>query len=886
MRKLSRKMQNLQMIKKMEHLRMFGKAKFLLIALIMAITGFSVSAQNYTDPVAAKNAIAAAPLNGVVRIDNIDWYVVKKQNSTSAMLVTVHPIQALANVQFSLITVHNNVYEGSNLQGKLTTYFNAYATSLLNVIRQIAVMPTIGNVSDNKSLTFLTLPKSPITPAGSQRKDVLFALTYRDVVDWNGPSNFVFSSSYYHRWWTRTGNSAIPSYAYEVNIPGGVVNGTADVSSSLEVAVGVWVACGASQYSISGKLTGGDVANKPVTYKIGTGANQSVQTDVNGNYIIPNIDGGSVVLITPPYQAEYTVDPTTITTPPLTSNLTNQNFNYYKLTVSGCANEGVLLYKEDFGGNNQSDPSTSPVGLPPGSSDFNYGAGTGFYTITKNPHYIYPSEFHSTSDHTYPNDDTRGYMMFIDPDLGDIGKIFYQTEMNDLCDVASVSFSAWFMSINSLVSGVALPKIELQLVDKYTNAVYYTTGDQTIPYGNTWTQRGFDFELPPGVNNVKLRILNKENLTRGNDLAIDDIEIRLCVPPVIIPTDTLTACEGVPFDLVGYYNDDGSFGNNLVYRWEYSVTGNINHPNEWTPILGSEGTTTTGIVVSSYTIPSVALSNAGYYRLVVGKTSAMSWNCRSSSKLVYLIVTGASTASQINVSGATICANNTATLIASSTGITAPEYKWYGSLTGNDLLFTGAAFTTPLLSETTTYYVSVSGEGVCEGANNATGRKPVTVTVYAPSTGDITTPDPLCVNGTTTMSSSVGGGTWRSLNPDIVQVTNAATGAIKGLNAGTATIVYTVTDGDCINADAVEVTVLPTSNSSLITIEKTSPVCANDLVEITVWADDVIDPIFKWYISANETTPFFTGNYYTTSDLTEDTIYYITVSGKNYCAEK
>jgi hypothetical protein len=72
MKKSSKKVQNMQMIKKMEHLRMFGKVKFLFIALMMAMTGFSVSAQNYTDAAAAKNAIAGASLNSVIRIDNVD----------------------------------------------------------------------------------------------------------------------------------------------------------------------------------------------------------------------------------------------------------------------------------------------------------------------------------------------------------------------------------------------------------------------------------------------------------------------------------------------------------------------------------------------------------------------------------------------------------------------------------------------------------------------------------------------------------------------------------------------------------------------------------------------------------------------------------------------
>jgi hypothetical protein len=41
--------------------------------------------------------------------------------------------------------------------------------------------------------------------------------------------------------------------------------------------------------------------------------------------------------------------------------------------------------------------------------------------------------------------------------------------------------------------------------------------------------------------------------------------------------------------------------------------------------------------------------------------------------------------------------------------------------------------------------------------------------------------------------------------------------------------------------------------------------------------------VFKWYASQNSSTPFHTGNSYTTSALTADTTFYISVSGSNYC---
>jgi hypothetical protein len=222
----------------------------ILFALTCILAMPSAWAQNYTDVASAQNAIKNASLNSVITINGMEWYVVKKYpatNSTAAMLVSRRPVQVLGPIPFNLVTNHNNIYEGSNLQSKITYFYDAYSTSLLNVIKQIAVQPVIGNMNDNLSTNFVTNPKLPTIPVGSQKKDVLFALTYRDAWDWNGTSNFIFNANYYFRWWTRTGNSGVPTYAYEVNIHGGTINGTADVSSNgtIDVVVGVWVSCGA-----------------------------------------------------------------------------------------------------------------------------------------------------------------------------------------------------------------------------------------------------------------------------------------------------------------------------------------------------------------------------------------------------------------------------------------------------------------------------------------------------------------------------------------------------------------------------------------------------------------------------------------------------------------
>jgi hypothetical protein len=86
------------------------------------------------------------------------------------------------------------------------------------------------------------------------------------------------------------------------------------------------------------------------------------------------------------------------------------------------------------------------------------------------------------------------------------------------------------------------------------------------------------------------------------------------------------------------------------------------------------------------------------------------------------------TASDIDVSGSlTVCSGQSATLTASSTTVASPVFKWYRSQIYATPFHEGPSYTTPALTATTTYYVSVSNAEVCE--NSPGKRKEVTVTV-------------------------------------------------------------------------------------------------------------------------------------------------------------
>jgi uncharacterized repeat protein (TIGR01451 family) len=68
-----------------------------------------------------------------------------------------------------------------------------------------------------------------------------------------------------------------------------------------------------------------------------------------------------------------------------------------------------------------------------------------------------------------------------------------------------------------------------------------------------------------------------------------------------------------------------------------------------------------------------------------------------------------------------------------------------------------------------------------------------------------------------------------------------------------------------------------------ITVNGTTGICYGTNTALTASAPGVTTPVFQWYKSQAESTPFHTGASYTTSLLTVDTTFYISVKGDDAC---
>ena len=317
--------------------------------------------------------------------------------------------------------------------------------------------------------------------------------------------------------------------------------------------------------------------------------------------------------------------------------------------------DGTLLFREDFGGNDVNDPlvSYTPVAsIDPSyiqihnwgycEPNCNENMGYGRYLVAKrgyrNSSYRDHSAWHIMDDHTYPNDTTRGYLLEIDGGSNNV--TFYETEIYDLCPGSRLTFSAYVANVTTaghhVSSRSAHPKLSFILSDPETGQQLARYDTDTIPpdwslRGQSWKLSaqwhlvGMNFEVPEGVDAVKLSIINNVNSSTGNDFALDDIEIRLCAPPVTIIGPT-KICQGEPATLMADFTNDGTFTEPLEYKWWYSADSVI-----WTEMPG--------LIGENLTTNAVQKADAGWYKVAVsGEDNIERVNCRAMSEPFRLTV--------------------------------------------------------------------------------------------------------------------------------------------------------------------------------------------------------------------------------------------------------
>ena len=164
------------------------------------------------------NPSATINVNDTVNIDNYNWYIVKKATvlgpngeSMNCFLLACTVIRNFNNGVTSSFGTSIN-YEGSLLQDRMETRHLRDSPT----IKAIAVRPDL-DLANPDPKNAVTTPTGVM--AGSQTKDIMFAMSYKDAVDWNGAKESPlikqlsdYGSNSVVRFWLRTPRTSAEIY--------------------------------------------------------------------------------------------------------------------------------------------------------------------------------------------------------------------------------------------------------------------------------------------------------------------------------------------------------------------------------------------------------------------------------------------------------------------------------------------------------------------------------------------------------------------------------------------------------------------------------------------------------------------------------------------------
>ena len=315
---------------------------------------------------------------------------------------------------------------------------------------------------------------------------------------------------------------------------------------------------------------------------------------------------------------------------------------------------GTILFREDFGGNDPSDPITSKERLTTMSSRYiqsfdvisrvysgkfvvaKHGWQNNLNTSTTETQY---SQWFIQDDHTYPNDYTRGYLLEVDGIGGN--DAFYMTRF-DVCHEMDLSFSAYVANVLEPGHNFARPKVRFLIQDERTmDTIWEQSSGKIEPAPADYSQHGLpttmsapwhlvgaSFHVPAGVDVIRLSIFNDESSGSGNDFAMDDIEIRLCKPEVSILSGH-EVCLDSSYVFEANVTADGGFQQPYNYLWQYATDSLEFNSDGWTNVVLGE----------TLSFDSIKPENEGWYRLCVTSAGVNVVNkraCRAMSEPFHL----------------------------------------------------------------------------------------------------------------------------------------------------------------------------------------------------------------------------------------------------------
>ncbi len=332
---------------------------------------------------------------------------------------------------------------------------------------------------------------------------------------------------------------------------------------------------------------------------------------------------------------------------------------------------------------------------------------------------------------------------------------------------------------------------------------------------------------------------------------------RLVPVPEVTP-DTVTICAG------GTATFNVTPKPNTQFRW-YTV------PAGGSPIASG----------TSFTTGPVSVDSVFYVEAV--KTST---NCANPVRTRAFVKMGvAPAAPTVENTTVTTCEGTSAILRA--TAPAGATFNWYTSATGGTSVFTGAAFTTPVLDSSVIYYVDAVSTGGCASATRTAVQVNVTT---RPATPDVTPASAaVCIGGSAslTATSTTAGVDFRWYSD--AGLTNLVfTGPVFNTPAIAANTTYYVVaaSGQCVSTTPRTVSVLieAAPAAPIVTINPATGIVEYGQTATLTISGPQAGATYNWYLAPTGGSPVSTGLSFTTPQLTNTTTFYAETVSAGGCA--
>ncbi|NML36379.1 T9SS type B sorting domain-containing protein [Chitinophaga sp. G-6-1-13] len=385
-----------------------------------------------------------------------------------------------------------------------------------------------------------------------------------------------------------------------------------------------------------------------------------------------------------------------------------------------------------------------------------------------------------------------------------------------------------------------------------------TGGAKLASNTNTYTTPS---NLGVGTYKFYVEAVNGNNCTNAGARAVITLIVTTGATAADINVTDQTICAGDTAVLTPTSNTVL----NPVFKW-YA------NPDKTGPI--TQGVSATGVL----SIPGLAPGTYTYY---VSVSSA--GNCENAAgdlKAAHVTVNRRSTAADIILNDTTVCAKTTVTLTATTTTVTNPVFKWYQDANLQTLLFTGASYTTPLITANTTFYVTVEGSNSC--ANAAGAAKVVNVNITTLQTPTVTASNTnICAGDSVVLS------VQNPVNTLTYRWYNVATGGTV-LFTGPVYIVRNLTvstdfyveasAGSCTDTTRVKISIGVGTAPTPVLVSNNVTTCQNTPGMLMILNPDNA-LTYNWYTTPTGGTPIFTGPIFITPPLASTTTYYVEAVG-------